>query len=102
MSFWIGHGTDGFRLDAVTSYYTGDPGRNIEFLRWLKQAGTELKQDCYFVCEAWTGMDEYASYYASGIDSMFDFAFGDSDGVIARTLKGIYTAREYGNTLERE
>ena len=35
--FWLNDvGVDGFRLDAVTSYYTGDTAANVEFLAWLK------------------------------------------------------------------
>ena len=38
MRFWLDMGVDGFRLDAVTSYYTGSSERNIEFLSWLESA----------------------------------------------------------------
>ena len=38
MAFWLGKGVDGFRLDAVTSYVTGDAEANTEFLRWLTEA----------------------------------------------------------------
>lgn len=35
MSFWLKDiGVDGFRLDAVTSYYTGELLKNVEFLSW--------------------------------------------------------------------
>ena len=37
MSFWLDKGVDGFRLDAVTSYFANDQGANIEFLRFLKE-----------------------------------------------------------------
>ncbi|MBR4444914.1 MAG: hypothetical protein IKS37_03360 [Solobacterium sp.] len=102
MEFWLDHGVDGFRLDAVTSFYTGNDAQNIEFLRWLCEAGRQLKQDCYFVAEGWTSQDTYASYYASGIDSMFDFAFADSGGVIANTLKGSFGADDYVYALAKE
>ncbi len=101
MSFWIDHGTDGFRLDAVTSYYTGEDQKNIEFMRWLNDTGKSMKNDLYFVAEAWTSLDTYASYYQSGIDSFFDFAFASDSGVIHNTITGeagadtyIYTCRE--------
>lgn len=36
LRFWLEDvGVDGFRLDAVTSYYTGERERNIDFLSWL-------------------------------------------------------------------
>ena len=37
----------------------------------------------------------YASYYEVGIDSMFDFAFADTGGIIANTLKGSYGCQDY-------
>ncbi len=38
------------------------------------------------VGECWDGLNVYAQYYASGIDSFFDFEFADSSGVITKTL----------------
>ena len=98
MDFWIGHGVDGFRLDAVTSYYTGNDDASIEFLTWLTETGRQTKEDLYFVAEAWTDRNIYAKYYASGLNSMFDFSFADSGGIIAGTVKGTYTAKDYANS----
>lgn len=102
MKFWLDHGVDGFRLDAVTSYYTGNDEANITFLRWLCEEGRKIRSDCYFVAEAWSLQSDYASYYRSGIDSMFDFAFADSEGIIAKTLKGSYGAEDYVSALVKE
>ena len=102
MQFWIDHKVDGFRLDAVTSYYTGQPEKNIQFLTWLNQTGKQMKPDLYFVGEAWTQQSEYASYYASGIDSFFDFAAGDNDGLIAKTLKGDFGADDFVSYMAKE
>ena len=33
MKFWLDRGVDGFRLDAVTSYYTDNPDGNMEFMK---------------------------------------------------------------------
>ena len=35
--FWNDRGVDGFRLDAVTSYYTDNNEKNIEFMTKLKK-----------------------------------------------------------------
>ena len=102
MKFWIGHGVDGFRLDAVTSFYTGHDEENTEFLKWLCDAARNIKENCYFVAEAWTSQGTYASYYRSGIDSMFDFAFADNEGVIAKTMKGSYGADDFVHALVKE
>lgn len=99
MKFWIGHGVDGFRLDAVTSYYTGNVDKNIEFLKWLNDEGKKIKSDLYFVGEAWTNQATYAKLYDSGIDSFFDFDYADSSGVVAKTTKGIYTAEQFAKSL---
>ena len=101
MKFWLDHGVSGFRLDAVTSYYTGRNEDNIEFLRWLVNEGKSIKKDCYFVGEGWTDRNTFASYYASGIDSMFDFSFGTNDGVIAQVIKGT-DAKVYAEAQVRE
>ena len=95
MRFWIEHGVSGFRLDAVTSYYTGDDQANTEFLEWLTSAGKEMKSDLYFTGEAWTSRDVYASYYAGGIDSLFDFSFASDSGVISKTVNGQTGADQY-------
>lgn len=101
MKFWLDHGVSGFRLDAVTSYYTGNNEESIEFLKWLVSEGKSMKKDCYFVGEGWTDRSSFAAFYASGIDSMFDFSFANSDGVIAAVLKGA-DAKAYGQAQVNE
>ena len=74
--FWLNtHNVDGFRLDAVTSYFTGDAKKNTQFLTWLNSTCKELKPDCYIVGEgSWNGDSaENLGYQASGIDSFFNF-----------------------------
>lgn len=95
MAFWLGKGVDGFRLDAVTSYYEGDTEANIGFLRFLKETACSIDPDCYLVGEAWTDLDTIAALYTSGIDSLFDFPFANEEGMIAKTLKGSCTASDF-------
>lgn len=134
LSFWLAKGVDGFRLDAVTSYYTGSNTQNIEFLRWLKDAAVEAAANAsadtaadaapesaaqssgasapeqaemsirspYIVCEAWTDQTVYAQYYASGADSMFDFACAGAEGLIAKTVKGNIGADRFVQSLADE
>ena len=40
------------------------------------------------VGEGWTTYREYAKYYKSGIDSMFNFDFSQQDGYIGKVLNG--------------
>ena len=95
MAFWLGKGVDGFRLDAVTSYYNNNTAANTDFLRFLKETGRSIDQDCYFAGEAWTDRDAIAALYTSGIDSLFDFPFSGKGGCIANTLNGNISAADY-------
>lgn len=96
--YWLDMGVDGFRLDAVKEYYSGAPQANIEFLKWLTDTVKSQKEDAYLVGEAWLDMADYAPYYGSGIDSLFDFAFADKDGVISKVLNGS-SAVKYGEAV---
>ncbi len=96
--FWIDMGVGGFRLDAVKEYYSGNTQANIDFLNWFKDVVKAYDDDAYIVGEAWLNINEYAKYYESGIDSLFDFAFADKDGIIAKVLNGA-SASKYENTL---
>ena len=100
--FWIDKGVDGFRLDAVTSYVTGNSDSNVEILSWFNETVKSMDPDCYVVGEAWTYYSEYASYYESGIDSFFNFDFAGADGVIAKVLTGSAKngASSYGSMVQ--
>ena len=111
LSFWLEEGVDGFRLDAVTSYYTGNDDQNIRFLNWVKNAADESAADLpdadgsfspYIVCEAWIDQSLYAAYYASGVDSMFDFAYAGAEGLLAKTVKGQVSAQKFTDSLKAE
>ncbi|MDO4567271.1 MAG: alpha-amylase family glycosyl hydrolase, partial [Oscillospiraceae bacterium] len=74
MRFWLEDvGVDGFRLDAVTSYYTGVEQKNIDFLTWLGETARGISPDCYIVGEAWEDLYTIADYAGAGIDSFFTF-----------------------------
>ena len=98
--FWLEHGVDGFRLDAVTYYYTGNDSANIDFMTWLNDTVKSVNPDAYIVAEAWTNSATYHKYYASGIDSFFDFDYAGSEGVIAGVARGTAPASRYGEALE--
>ena len=75
-SFWlVDHHIDGFRLDAVTQYFTGDQNKNLAFMTWMNSAIRAIKQDAYVVGEgSWsTNSTENKAYQASGLDSFFQF-----------------------------
>ena len=89
MSYWIkDYGVDGFRLDAVTSYYTGNLQGNIDFLSWLNTEAKSIDPDTYIVGEAWVGSDfTIDRYYESGCDSFFLFTGSQAGGTIATAVK---------------
>ncbi len=95
MEYWLGKGVDGFRLDAVTSYYKDYTEANKEFLSFLTETARGIDPDCYLAGEAWTDRDTIAYLYGSGIDSLFDFPFAGPDGIIAGTLRGGRPASDY-------
>ena len=88
MQFWIEKGVDGFRLDAAKEFYSGSVSKNVEVLTWIQKTATALKPDCYLVAEVWENFNQIAAYYESGITSIFNFAFGNSDGKIAKVIQG--------------
>ncbi len=89
LAFWLQDvGVDGFRLDAVTSYYTGYTDENVAFLKWLKDSCESLKPGSYLVGECWSGLTTIAEYYASGIDSFFLFPASQAEGFIVSSLRG--------------
>ena len=93
--YWLDMGVGGFRLDAVKEYYTGSIQENIDFLSWLTNMVKTQKEDAYLVGEAWVDISSYSQYYASGIDSLFDFNFSGAEGVIAKVMNGS-SAERYG------
>jgi len=86
--FWlIYHDIDGFRLDAVTSYFTGFPDKNLLFLEWLNKEIKSIKPTAYIVGEgSWGNANENKKYYTSGCDGFFMFEDAQSSGYIAQAI----------------
>lgn len=101
IKYYLDMGIDGFRLDAVIYYYYGNKTKNIEFLTEFNQWVKTIKSDAYLVGECWLGYDSIKDYYASGIDSFFNFSVSvnaSNSGVIngvnpeGRGINGYYNA----------
>jgi len=93
--FYLDKGIDGFRLDAVKEYVSGNDEKNIEILKWFNDYVKSVSPEAYIVGECWLSSSTYAKYYGSGIDSLFDFDFADKSGIIASVAKGTQTASNY-------
>lgn len=100
--FWLDKGVDGFRLDAVTSYYTESHEQSIAFLSWFNDLVKAVNPEAYLVGEAWESQQVYARYYESGLDSLFDFAFAGQDGIIANVVRGSRGPAAYIEAMEAE
>jgi glycosidase len=86
ITFWLDKGVAGFRIDAAKEFESGSLDTNVKILSWLAETVREINPDAYLVAEVWSDLDSYSKYYASGIDSVFDYTFGDQSGVIASVL----------------
>ncbi len=104
MTFWLMDvGVDGFRLDAVTSFYTGNMEKNTEFLDWLGKTSHGIREDSYLVGEAWTDFNEISKYSASAVDSFFMFPASQQGGYLNKILlSGAPTPGEtYGKLIAK-
>ena len=99
-SFWLDKGVDGFRLDATSYFVSNDKEANIEILTWFNNYVKSVKEDAYIVGEAWTDENEYMDMYESGIDSFFNFAMGNKDGVISKVASGKSKSSAYSSHIE--
>ncbi len=87
VDFWLAHGADDFRLDAVI-HYTGSASENAEVLRWITDFIHARRADSFVVAEAWTSAAQFPSYWESGVDALFNFSFAGAEGRTAKTLIG--------------
>jgi len=103
LNFWLAKGVAGFRLDAVRYYYYGDDGKNITTLDQLVDDVAEAYPDCYFVGENWASQTAYYPYFASKINSFFDFdesITSSLDGTIIGAAKGFSTGDAFSSAIE--
>lgn len=84
--FWIDKGVGGFRLDAAKEFYTGSTDKNVEVLKWFTDYIKGVDKNLYLVAEVWDSHAAITKYYKSGIDSIFDYAYGDSSGILMKAV----------------
>ncbi len=90
--YWMDMGVDGFRLDAVKEYYTGDTGKNVEVLTWFSDYVASIDDEAFVVGECWDTSSMISSYYKSGITSIFNYPLAQYNGVIASSVRRLGTA----------
>ena len=104
MAFWQALGADGFRLDAVTSYYTGAPGRNAAFVAWVTAAARESDPDAFVVGECWSDPQTILTIYEGGARSLFNFPAADVNGVLVQAAlsgRGAAVARYFADWTKK-
>ena len=79
VKFWLDRGVDGFRLDAV-KYFSDANTDGIEFMKWFYEMAQGYNPDVYMVGENWDSAGSIYEMYKSGMDSFFNFKFGDTVG----------------------
>ena len=99
--FWLDTGVDGFRLDAVKEFFTGQKDKNTEVLKWFTEYVRSVKADVYVVGEAWDSKDIISAYYSSGTTSFFNFPLAMHNGEIVKAVRklGSSTASSFANSL---
>ena len=103
-SFWLEKGVAGFRLDAAKEFYSGSNSKNIEVLTWFNDYVKGIDEDAYIVAEVWIeDMSICSQYVSSGIDSVFNFEFSNTSGVIASSVKHLSgkNASAYGKAVAK-
>lgn len=74
LEHYLDLGIDGFRLDAVTSYYTGLPKKNYEYINLINSEVKAKKSGAYIVAEGpWSFSGAIGYVQNTSIDSYFDF-----------------------------
>ena len=104
MAYWLEMGVAGFRLDAAKEFFTGNTTKNVEVLSWLQQAAEAIDPNVYMVAEVWDTFANVTKYYESGITSIFNYPFGNSDGKITAVIRGAGNEKvvsTYATALEK-
>lgn len=83
--FWYDKGIRGYRLDAALHYYEGNNDKSTEALKWFYDYVESLDSSNYVVAEVWSDASALDKFYKSGVDSLFNFPYGTSEGYIVLT-----------------
>ncbi|MFA5481527.1 MAG: alpha-amylase family glycosyl hydrolase [Bacilli bacterium] len=89
-TFWLNRGVKGFRLDAVTSFYTGHASANIAYLTYFNNYVKSVNSEAFIIGEAWeTFSSTFYSYASSGMN-FFNFPLSElNNKSIASSVKAM-------------
>lgn len=83
MKFWLNKGVDGFRLDAVQSFYgesSIDLDKNYEYINFINTVTKTVNPDAYIIAEGpWSTSGAKSYMENTDIDSYFNFDTGFSN-----------------------
>jgi glycosidase len=86
VDFYIDLGIDGFRLDAAMHIYHNNQTKNFEFWNWFSDYVYSKNNQAYLVGEVWSSESVIVDYYKTNLDSLFNFPFSQSEGLIAKSV----------------
>jgi alpha-amylase len=99
ISFWLGKGVKGFRLDAVKYPYYEENDKNIEFWNWFMSEVKAIDEEAYVVGEMWDSNRNILPYYEPF--NNFDFGMAELNGYVSLTVKNIETVNSYVSYLSQ-
>lgn len=102
LAFWLGKGVAGFRLDAVRYYHEENVAKNIADLDYIAECAKSIDPDCYIVGENWGSGIDYYDYYASDIDSYFNFNLSiaySAGTTIVSAAKGMSSGDQFATAV---
>jgi glycosidase len=86
VDFYLDLGIDGFRLDAAMHIYHNNQTKNFEFWNWFSDYVYSKNNQAYLVGEVWSSESVIVDYYRTNLDSLFNFPFSQSEGLIAKSV----------------
>ena len=91
VDFWLERGVKGFRLDAVTSFYTGNSTKNVQFLTNFQNYVKSKNPDAFVIGEAWENLNNVFYQYASSGMNFFNFPMSELNyGGTAKSVQTMY------------
>lgn len=98
MSFWVGHGLAGFRIDAIRYLIekptenggeTADTAETHAYLKGLRKRIDTKHPGTLLLGEAWTSVEDQAAYAGDGDELHLAFSFDMAAGIVETARDGV-------------